>query len=166
MILELPDREFGGYIFDCDGTLVDSMPLHFKAWAASFVHNNAPWVWDEDEFYAAAGVPDRDTVMKLNARHGANIDPDLVHEFKAEWYMEQMHDLKPVDAVAKLAHQYHAAGVPISVASGSDLSLVAPTVRHVARDIQRGPRCPTPLFPPCTSSEPDWQSPPAPMPPH
>lgn len=128
MILELPDREFGGYIFDCDGTLVDSMPLHYKVWTASFVHNDAPWVWDEDEFYAAAGVPDRDTVMKLNARFNANIDPDLVHEYKAEWYAEKLHELQPVDAVAKLAHQYHAAGLPISVASGSDLSLVAPSL--------------------------------------
>ena len=63
MILELPDREFGGYIFDCDGTLVDSMPLHFRAWMASFVHHGAPWHWTEDEFYANAGVPDRITVM-------------------------------------------------------------------------------------------------------
>lgn len=136
MILELPDREFGGYIFDCDGTLVDSMPLHFKAWTASFVHNKAPWVWDEDEFYAAAGVPDRDTVMKLNGRYNAKIDPDLVHDFKAEWYAKQMHELQAVTAVEKLAHQYHAAGVPISVASGSDLSLVDPSLKITGlRDI-------------------------------
>jgi len=32
MKLAIPDREFGGYIFDCDGTLADTMPLHFRAW--------------------------------------------------------------------------------------------------------------------------------------
>ena len=32
----LPEREFKGYIFDCDGTLADSMPLHFKAWRTAF----------------------------------------------------------------------------------------------------------------------------------
>ncbi len=31
MTLELPDREFGGYIFDYDGTLADTMPLHYWA---------------------------------------------------------------------------------------------------------------------------------------
>jgi beta-phosphoglucomutase-like phosphatase (HAD superfamily) len=32
MKLAIPDREFGGYIFDCDGTLADTMPLHYRAW--------------------------------------------------------------------------------------------------------------------------------------
>ncbi len=129
MILDLPDRDFGGYIFDCDGTLVDSMPLHFRAWTASFEHNQAPWVWDENEFYANAGVPDRVTVLELNERHGANICPDKVHEFKAEWYSEHVQNLKPVKVVADLALQLHAEGKLISVASGSDLALVGPSLQ-------------------------------------
>jgi HAD superfamily hydrolase (TIGR01509 family) len=128
MILDLPDREFGGYIFDCDGTLVDSMPLHFRAWMASFVHHEAPWHWTEDEFYANAGVPDRVTVMELNARYGVALDPDSIHEFKAEWYSRHLADLAPVPAVAALAKRYHEEGRKISVASGSDLSLVAPSL--------------------------------------
>jgi beta-phosphoglucomutase-like phosphatase (HAD superfamily) len=32
MKFAIPDREFGGYIFDCDGTLADTMPLHYRAW--------------------------------------------------------------------------------------------------------------------------------------
>jgi hypothetical protein len=76
MTLDLPDREFAGYIFDCDGTLVDSMPLHFRAWTESFLHHGAPWHWTEDDFYANAGVPDRVTVMELNERYGTDIDPD------------------------------------------------------------------------------------------
>tara|TARA_R110000850_G_scaffold210201_1_gene336235 strand:- start:844 stop:1437 length:594 start_codon:yes stop_codon:yes gene_type:complete len=129
MTLDLPDREFAGYIFDCDGTLVDSMPLHFRAWTASFEHNQAPWVWDEDEFYTNAGVPDRVTVMELNERYGAEICPDAVHEFKAEWYAEHVSKLKPVDAVAELAHKLHNEGKLISVASGSDLALVEPSLK-------------------------------------
>jgi len=128
MILELPDRDFGGYIFDCDGTLVDSMPLHFRAWMASFVYHGATWHWTEDDFYANAGVPDRVTVMELNARHGVSLDPDSIHEFKAEWYSRHLADLAPVPAVAALAKRYHEEGRKISVASGSDLSLVAPSL--------------------------------------
>jgi HAD superfamily hydrolase (TIGR01509 family) len=128
MILDLPDRDFGGYIFDCDGTLVDSMPLHFRAWMASFVHHEAPWHWTEDEFYANAGVPDRITVMELNARYGVSLDPDSIHEFKAEWYSRHLSDLAPVPAVAALAKRYYGEGRKISVASGSDLSLVAPSL--------------------------------------
>lgn len=129
MILDLPDRDFAGYIFDCDGTLVDSMPLHFRAWTASFEHHGAPWVWTEDEFYANAGVPDRVTTMELNERYGADIDPDSVHDWKLEWYSKHVPDLKPVHAVAELAKKYHAEGTHISVASGSDLSIVEPSLK-------------------------------------
>lgn len=130
MILELPARDFDGYIFDCDGTLVDSMPLHFKAWSASFVHHGAPWEWTEDEFYANAGVPDRVTVMDLNERFDANLCPDSIHEFKAEWYARHLHEIEAVAAVADLARRYHVEGRKISVASGSDISLVAPSLER------------------------------------
>lgn len=128
MKLDLPDRAFGGYIFDCDGTLVDSMPLHFRAWTASFEHHEAPWTWTEDEFYANAGVPDRVTTMQLNERYGAAIDPDSVHDWKVEWYSKHVPDLKPVEVVAELAKQLHASGQKISVASGSDLAIVEPSL--------------------------------------
>ena len=131
MILDLPERDFDGYIFDCDGTLVDSMPLHFKAWSASFVHHGAPWEWTEDEFYANAGVPDRITVMELNERFDADLCPDSIHEFKAEWYARHLHEIEAVAAVADLARRYHAEGRRISVASGSDISLVVPSLERV-----------------------------------
>lgn len=128
MKLELPDREFAGYIFDCDGTLVDSMPLHYRAWTSSFEHHAAPWQWTEDEFYANAGVPDRVTTMQLNEQYGASIDPDSVHDYKLRWYSEHISGLKPVEPVAALARRYHAEGRRISVASGSDLSIVEPSL--------------------------------------
>ena len=131
MILDLPERDFDGYIFDCDGTLVDSMPLHFKAWSASFVHHGAPWECTEDEFYANAGVPDRITVMELNERFDADLCPDSIHEFKAEWYARHLHEIEAVAAVADLARRYHAEGRRISVASGSDISLVVPSLERV-----------------------------------
>ena len=136
MTLTLPEREFGGYIFDCDGTLVDSMPLHYRAWNIGFEKNEAPWVWEEDEFYANAGVPDRVTVEQLNMRYGAQIDPDLVHERKVEWYSQHLHELTPVKEVANLAVKLHRAGKKISVASGSDLSIVIPSLEQIGlRDL-------------------------------
>lgn len=130
MTLDLPERDFDGYIFDCDGTLVDSMPLHFRAWSASFSHHSAPWEWTEDEFYASAGVPDRITVMELNQRFGANLCPDLVHEYKAEWYSRHLDEIEAVAAVANLARRYHSENRKISVASGSDRSLVIPSLER------------------------------------
>lgn len=128
MIVNLPDRDFSGYIFDCDGTLVDSMPLHFRAWTASFVHHKAPWQWTESEFYANAGIPDQETVKSLNKRYGVNLCPDSIHDYKADYYARHLHELQPVPEVADLAHRLHAEGRKISVASGSHLSLVEPSL--------------------------------------
>ena len=35
MKIQIPEGDFGGYIFDLDGTLVDTMPLHYTAWEAA-----------------------------------------------------------------------------------------------------------------------------------
>lgn len=129
MILDIPAGDFEGYIFDCDGTLVDSMPLHYRAWSASFRHHNAPWDWTEDDFYSRAGVPDREIVIGLNEKHEADLCPDEVHEYKLHWYMERMEELKPVPAVAEQVKKCVESGIPISIGTGSDIELVEPSLK-------------------------------------
>jgi beta-phosphoglucomutase-like phosphatase (HAD superfamily) len=129
MILEIPEGDFEGYIFDCDGTLVDSMPLHFRAWTASFQHHKAPWEWSEDAFYAHAGIPDREIVGLLNQKYGSQICADAIHEYKLQWYMERMDELKPVEAVAEQVRQCVSAGKPVSIGTGSDITLVEPSLK-------------------------------------
>ncbi len=131
MKLSLPDRDFAGYIFDCDGTLVDSMPLHFRAWAASFQHHGAPFEWTEERFYAGAGKPDREIVDGLNAEFGCALDGDAVHETKADWFVRHLAELTAVAAVAEIARDLHADGAKMAVATGSDLVIVDPEMRHV-----------------------------------
>ncbi len=50
MPLEIPDYPFQAYIFDCDGTLVDSMPLHYIAWVEALQQHNAPYEFTEGSF--------------------------------------------------------------------------------------------------------------------
>ena len=42
-------------IFDCDGTLVDSMPIHFLAWNRTMTEVGIEL--PEDRFYAMGGIP-------------------------------------------------------------------------------------------------------------
>ncbi len=130
MILNIPEGDFAGYIFDCDGTLVDSMPLHYRAWTASLERHRAPWDWSEDDFYASAGIPDREIVGRLNERFRSNLCPDSVHAYKLEWYRERLHELKPVEAIAEQVRNCLAAEKPIAIGTGSDISLVEPSLRH------------------------------------
>jgi HAD superfamily hydrolase (TIGR01509 family) len=122
-MLHLPDHPFKAYIFDCDGTLVDSMPLHFQAWTASLEHHAAPFAFTEDYFYSKAGVREQDVVKLLNGEYGTDIDPDSVADFKAalfETLIPQVPEVKPVADLARAMH----GRLPLAVASGSEEHIV------------------------------------------
>ena len=129
MQLEIPAGPFEAYIFDCDGTLVDSMPLHYHTWSASFVHHDAPFEFTEEYFYASAGVPDLEIVRRLNEAHGSNLDGHSIEEHKLELYHQRLHELEAIDAVATVARELHGR-FPLAVASGSALEIVDKQLLH------------------------------------
>jgi HAD superfamily hydrolase (TIGR01509 family) len=123
-MLEIPDHPFQAYIFDCDGTLVDSMPLHYIAWVESLQQHDAPFEFTEEVFYAHAGIKEQDVVKILNAQYGTNIDPVSVDELKMEIFRKRIPEVQPVRPVAEFAKSL-AGRFPMAVASGSE----EPTVR-------------------------------------
>lgn len=123
-MLEIPDYSFQAYIFDCDGTLVDSMPLHYIAWVEALEQHNAPFEFTEEVFYAHAGIKEQDVVKILNAQHGTNIDPVSVDELKMEIFRRRIPEVQPVRPVAEFAKSLEGR-FPMAVASGSE----EPTVR-------------------------------------
>ncbi len=124
MSLEIPNYPFQAYIFDCDGTLVDSMPLHYLAWVEALRMHDAPFEFTEEVFYAHAGIKEQDVVKILNAQHGTNIDPVSVDEAKMEIFRRRIPEVQPVQPVAEFAKSLHGR-FPMAVASGSE----EPTVR-------------------------------------
>ena len=71
MKLTLPPGDFDAYIFDCDGTLADTMPLHYQAWCAALREYQAEF--PEALFYELGGVPTERIIEILNERHGHNM---------------------------------------------------------------------------------------------
>ena len=124
MFLQIPDYPFQAYIFDCDGTLVDSMPLHYIAWVEALKRHDAPFEFTEEVFYAHAGIKEQDVVKILNAKHGTNIDPVSVDELKMEIFRARIPEVQAVRPVAEFAKSLHGR-FPMAVASGSE----EPTVR-------------------------------------
>jgi beta-phosphoglucomutase family hydrolase len=122
-MLEIPDYPFQAYIFDCDGTLVDSMPLHYIAWVEALKQHDAPFEFTEEVFYAHAGIKEQDVVKILNAQHGTNIDPVSVDELKMEIFRRRIPDVQPVRPVAEFAKSLEGR-FPVAVASGSEESTV------------------------------------------
>jgi HAD superfamily hydrolase (TIGR01509 family) len=119
-MLNLPQRSFAAYIFDCDGTLVDSMPLHYVAWVESLKQHAAPFDFTEEVFYKFAGVREQDTVRILNAEYGSQIDPESVAEVKSTIFQRRIPEVRVVGAVADFAKKIAAEGKPRAVASGSE----------------------------------------------
>jgi len=128
-MLQIPDRPFAAYIFDCDGTLVDSMPIHYVCWIEALRLNGAEYPFTEEEFYSYAGVPEADTVHILNKLHGAAVDAEAVVRTKSEIFLRRIPEIQRVNPVADYAIKLHGHS-PISVASGSELPIVKACLTH------------------------------------
>ncbi len=115
--LELPEGDQAGYIFDCDGTLADSMPLHYRAWSHAYETHGASFTFTWELFYSMAGIGLHDTVQILNQRYGESLDPDAVVDTQMARVEEQHHTLKPILPVTDLARRLSQTH-PIAVASG------------------------------------------------
>jgi len=86
MKLELPSGAFKAYLFDCDGTIADSMPLHFIAWSKTLSEWNCKFA--EDLFYAWGGMPVAEIISHLNKEQGRNMPVAEVSLRKEGRYLE------------------------------------------------------------------------------
>ncbi len=116
MKLNLPAGTFRAYLFDCDGTIVDSMPLHYNAWKKALAEWNCGF--DEELFYSWGGRPVREIVAALNAQNGLAMPVDAVATRKEGFYLEQLPQLKGIpEVVEQIERQY--GRIPLAVVSGS-----------------------------------------------
>jgi beta-phosphoglucomutase family hydrolase len=114
--LELPAGLFKAYLFDCDGTIVDSMPLHYVAWKKALAEWNC--TFDEQLFYAWGGIPAAEVVHLLNERQGLSMPVEGVASRKEDFYFELLPHLKAVPEVVEHIEAQHGR-IPFAVVSGS-----------------------------------------------
>jgi beta-phosphoglucomutase family hydrolase len=116
MNLKIPAGDFRAYLFDCDGTIADSMPLHYKAWKKALAEYGA--AYDEDLFYAWGGKPVRKIIADLNEMQGLNMPVDTLAERKESYYHAQLPELKAIPEVLEHIEAQHGR-IPFAVVSGS-----------------------------------------------
>ena len=155
MKLEIPDRQFAGYIFDCDGTLADTMPLHYRSWQR--VVGELGGEFPQDLFYKLGGIPTARIFELLRDEHSLEVsDVHAAAERKEEYFMELIHEVKPIEPVLEIAKRLHTT-VPMAVASGGyrkyvELTLDAIGVRELfdavvcSEDYVRGKPFPDPFL--------------------
>jgi HAD superfamily hydrolase (TIGR01509 family) len=136
-----PKKRYAGYIFDCDGTLADSMPAHYRAWAAT-VQKHGGQI-PEDLFYELGGWPSRKMVEHLNELFGTSLDPDVIANEKERFYLEHTSTIQPIAEVVSFAQEV-ALFAKVSVASGGVLAVVTRTIAAIGL---------TDLFPVIVTSE-------------
>jgi HAD superfamily hydrolase (TIGR01509 family) len=116
MRLRLPPGPFRAYLFDCDGTIADSMPLHYVAWTSAL----GEWgcVFEEELFYAWGGKPAPEIISDLNKMYGLKMPVMAVAERKERLYYDLLPQLKVIPEV--LEHiEAQTGSIPFAVVSGS-----------------------------------------------
>jgi beta-phosphoglucomutase-like phosphatase (HAD superfamily) len=117
-----------GIIFDCDGTLADTMPLHWRAWQV--IARRHGFSLPEDRFYSLGGVPSRDILKLLSAEQGVALNPLAVAREKEAEYLPLIAQVEPINTVVGVARE-HYGKIPLAVASGGTKRIIEQVLEHL-----------------------------------
>lgn len=109
------DDSAEGIIFDLDGTLIDSMPVHKIAWQEVCSLKNFDFT--DEIFYRYAGVPSDKIFAILNDRYGTDFDPPYHSRMKEEAYRKIMDRVKVIPEVLEVVRHYYKK-IPLAVGTG------------------------------------------------
>lgn len=108
-------------IFDCDGTLADTMPAHYRAWIEVLTPYGL--VFPEERFYSLGGMPSHRIVELLCAEQGVRVDYAHIAREKEARFVAQLDQIQPITAVVDIARdQRHR--LPLAVASGGFRTII------------------------------------------
>lgn len=115
-------------IFDCDGTLIDTMPIHYRAWCKAL----APYQIDypEPRFYSFAGMPTRKIVEVLCKEQHKQVDAERLAHEKEEIYLAMMPEAQPIREVISIAKREKGRR-KLAVASGGWHSIVVKALQAI-----------------------------------
>ncbi|MGD9556676.1 MAG: HAD family hydrolase [Mangrovibacterium sp.] len=120
-----------GLIFDLDGTIADTMPIHYIAWRNAAARYGIDF--SVDLFAQLAGIPLYPTVERLNRLFGKDIDPKEMGDAKELEYEQNMAQMKPIEPVVNLIRKYHGK-IPMSVGTGGLRRLAWKTLEIIGLD--------------------------------
>jgi HAD superfamily hydrolase (TIGR01509 family) len=125
MKLSIPPGDFDAYLFDCDGTIADSMPLHYVAWKQTLSENNCDF--PEKLFYDWGGIPTDKIVALLNEKHGLAMPVEHVVTTKEHRFYDLLPTLKVIPEVLEHIDAKHG-HIPFAVVSGGTRESVSKTL--------------------------------------
>src|SRR6266852_1030667 len=114
-MMNVPDNNQSpqGIIFDCDGTLADTMPLHWRAWQVITARHRLHL--PEERFYALGGVPSRDILKMLSSEQVVPLDHMAVAREKETEYLPLIDQVEPINVVVGIVRENYGK-LPLAVA--------------------------------------------------
>ena len=117
-----------GLVFDCDGTLADTMPLHWRAWQV--ISDKYKLDFPQDRFYSLGGVPSKDILKMLAEEQGVTLDHVAAGHEKENTYLPYLSRVQPVHAVVDIAKANYGK-IPMAVASGGTQVIITQVLEHL-----------------------------------
>jgi beta-phosphoglucomutase-like phosphatase (HAD superfamily) len=122
------NNDIRGIIFDCDGTLADTMPLHWRAWQVVTARHRLHL--PEARFYALGGIPSRDILKMLGEEQGIALDHLAIAREKEAEYLPLIAQVEPINIVVSVARK-HRGNIPLAVASGGTRRIINQVLEHL-----------------------------------
>lgn len=129
--LQLPAGDFRAYLFDCDGTVADSMPVHWRAWSAAIAEQGG--IFPEELFHAWGGMTLHKTVEMLNKRFHLSMPVEETVRRKEALYFELLPEVQAVACVLDHVHARHGE-IPFAIVSGSPRASILKTLKFLGID--------------------------------
>jgi beta-phosphoglucomutase-like phosphatase (HAD superfamily) len=97
---------YEAFIFDCDGTLAQSMPLHYRAWIATLARRlGRPPVEITPVRFAAFGGRSAQTIVETwNREFGYALPVEETVQEKADTFLRLLPEVRPIPEVLAVLH--------------------------------------------------------------
>lgn len=130
MVLSLiaPVHPYKALIFDCDGTLADTLPIHFQTWSKSL--QSVGVNISKDWYYQHCGTSAEEMLQILQVHFDYQFDPKAVILERQSYYQDLISTVKEIQAVAEIARNYYGK-IPLAVASGGERTVLEATLATI-----------------------------------
>lgn len=112
------------FIFDMDGVIIDSEPVHKQVIKEVLLKNNI--IVDNDEFNKLIGMTSTSVFSYFINKHHLPYTPEEMTNNHMTFFKNYIieHQLKPIDGITNLLEQLKTSQIPLAIASSSPLDVI------------------------------------------